>query len=368
MEVISKNKIKKAGKILADKDAHSKQEILNSESILQYWRILHEQIMTEFYDIVLKEAKDIDTFATVAQRVKRSESIIAKLQRQPVNQLTTMQDIAGIRAIMPDLNTAQSLRERLKGIGEEHKFKTYDNYITNPKDSGYRSIHLVYKYVSPLSVPLNGLMIEIQIRTELQHSWATAVETMSTFLGTHLKFGEGQPKWLKYFALTSSSFSYLENTPQVPGYEHMSEEETYEMALYEFRYNEIEEKLSAFTTAANHITKQNSPNKFYHLITLNTSIRRVNIKSFQKNEFTLANQNYTDSERKYRNTPSVQVVLVSTESIQELRKAFPNYFLDVAAFLENMSKISICLNKLKERRIFREMNENSKLDKRTKFK
>ena len=368
MEAISKNKIKQAGKILADKDAHSKEEILNSEKLLQYWRILHEQIMTEFYDIVLTEAKDIDTFATIAQRVKRSESIIAKLQRQPVNQLTTMQDIAGIRAIMPDLITSQSLRERLKGIGEEHKFKTYDNYIANPKKSGYRSIHLVYKYVSPLSVPLNGLMIEIQIRTELQHSWATAVETMSTFLGTHLKFGEGQPKWLKYFALTSNSFSYLEGTPQVPGYEHMSEEETHEMALYEFRYNEIEEKLSAFTTAANHITKQNSPNKFYHLLTLNTTIRRVSIKSFEKDEFKLANEKYTIAERKHRNTPSVQVVLVSTESIQELRRAFPNYFLDVAGFLENMSKIRIRYNRLKDRQIFREMSESSKFDKKTKFK
>lgn len=347
MEVISKNKIKRAGKILADKDSYSTGEVLEAEKLLQYWRILHEEIMTEFHNIVFKEAKEIDSFATIAQRVKRSESIVAKLRRQTSNQLTTMQDIAGIRAIMPDLNNAQLLRERLKGIGEQHEFRTYDNYITNPKESGYRSIHLVYKYANSSNHQVNGLMIEIQIRTELQHSWATAVETMSTFLGTHLKFGEGQPKWLNYFALTSSSFSYLEATPQVPGYEDMSEEETHEMALYEFRYNQIEEKLSAFTTAANHIAKQKSPSQFYHLLTLNTSTRRVSIKSFKKDEFKLANENYTNAERKYKNTPGAQVVLVSTESIEELRSAFPNYFLDVAVFLNNMQILRMRYNKVK---------------------
>ena len=162
---------------------------------------------------------------------------------------------------------------------------------------------------------------------------------MSTFLGTNLKFGQGQPKWLKYFALTSSAFSFLENTPQVPAYAHLDKKETYRQALYEFRYNLIEENLSAFTTAAQHITKKIEKSDFYHLLTLNIEKRVVNIKSFPKKEFDKANESYTLLERKYSKNNKFQIVLVSTESIKELQSAFPNYFLDTREFLTNMESI-----------------------------
>ena len=330
---------------MKNKQEYSHSEVLNAESLLTEWRILHENIMTEFYEIASKEAKEIDSVSTIVQRVKRSESIIGKLKRHSTTKLTTMQDIAGIRVIMTSLNGVETLRERLKGVAQPHKFKSYDNYITNPKESGYRGVHLVYKYANSPNPILNGLMIEIQLRTELQHSWATAVETMSTFLGTHLKFGEGQPKWLKYFALTSSAFSILEGTPRVPGYEDLSTKETFQQAIYEFRYNQIEENLSAFTRAADFIVKKRTPNKFYHLLTLNITNRRVNVKSFEKGEFQKVNEEYTIAERKFKKTTEVQVVLVSTESIKELQSAFPNYFLDIGEFLNNMTKIRMRYNR-----------------------
>ena len=52
------------------------------------------------------------------------------------------------------------------------------DYIENPKSSGYRSIHYIYKYSSNIQ-DYDGLKIELQIRTRLQHSWAMAVETAS---------------------------------------------------------------------------------------------------------------------------------------------------------------------------------------------
>src|SRR3546814_3079796 len=69
-----------------------------------------------------------------------------------------------------------------------------DDYIRSPKSSGYRSIHLVLKYKSKKYPEYNNLLLEVQIRTHAQHSWATAVETVGAVLGQALKSSEGDRK------------------------------------------------------------------------------------------------------------------------------------------------------------------------------
>jgi len=333
---MTRSQIRKAGRILKEKESHSKEEIELAENSLTYWRTVHGKVINEFYNIVIAEVNKINKNSTVVQRLKRSPSIIAKLKRFPQMQLTTMQDIAGIRAIMEDLKEVELLRESLKRYGKEHEFISYYNYITEPKEDGYRSIHLIYKYSSPQVQETDGLLVEIQIRTKLQHSWATAVETMSAFLETNLKVGEGQPKWRKYFALTSSAFSFLENTPQVPNFTNLTREETFNQAVYEYNYNNVEPNLSAFAVAARHIIEKRGSDNVYHLIKLDIGKRLVNISSYPLDGFALANQEYTKLERENAGNSNFQVVLVSTESITELQSAFPNYFLDTKEFLKNM--------------------------------
>ena len=59
----------------------------------------------------------------------------------------------------------------------------------------------------------NGRRVEIQIRTRLQHSWATAVEALELFRRENLKGGEGSPNWLRLFKLMSAEFAVAENSP-----------------------------------------------------------------------------------------------------------------------------------------------------------
>ena len=61
-----------------------------------------------------------------------------------------------------------------------------------------------------------GLQIEIQLRSRLQHQWATAVETVGTFIGDELKSNRGDQGWLRFFALMSSAIALSERTPLVP--------------------------------------------------------------------------------------------------------------------------------------------------------
>ena len=76
-----------------------------------------------------------------------------------------------------------------------------DDYISNPKDDGYRSIHLVYKLKRE-----PRLFIEIQVRSYFQHIWATAVETFGTLKSSSFKSGHGEKEWLKFFQFSKLYF------------------------------------------------------------------------------------------------------------------------------------------------------------------
>ena len=339
MATLTRSQVKKAGKILKELELHSNEEIADAENALTYWRTIHGKVISDFYKIVLSEVEKINKEGYVVKRLKRGPSIIAKLRRNPNTQLTTMQDIAGIRAIMKNLNEVELLRESLKKYAQIHEFKTYDNYITNPKESGYRSIHLIYRYKNEGNIETNGLLIEIQIRSSLQHSWATAVETFSTFIGSNLKFGEGKKNWLQCFALISSAFAYLEGTPRVPGFTELLREETFKKAINEYNCNQIEPNLSGFTIAADAISKKGEKEGMYHILKLDIEKRILTISDYTFEKFEKANQDYTELERLYSGNNMFQVVLVSSVSINELKEGFPNYFLDTRAFLSNMEKI-----------------------------
>jgi ppGpp synthetase/RelA/SpoT-type nucleotidyltranferase len=343
----SKTEIDKAGNILKDKESYSDAEIANAEKTLTYWRTIHSSVITDFHSDLKKRVININKNAVIVQRIKRTESIIRKLNRISGMRLSRMQDIAGVRVIVNSIDEVYLLMDNLLHAEFLHEFKNKKDYIQEPKDSGYRGIHIIYKYNNQSEKDANGLYIEIQIRTKLQHIWATAVETMSTFLGTHLKFNEGQQKWLKYFALTSSAYSFIEKTPQVPKYDKYTEKDTLEMAIYEYNYNKINESLSAYSVAADFICKKVEDDKKYHIVTLDTLKRVVNVLSFSEAEIDIANEKYTQIENEFKEIEHKQSVLVSTDSIHELKNGFPNYFLDIREFLSQMDLIKARLIKYK---------------------
>ena len=91
----------------------------------------------------------------------------------------------------------------------------------------YRSLHLIYKYKNKHAPQYNDLKVELQIRTKLQHVWATAMETMGTFLGQALKSRQGDKKWIDFFAVVSSAFAHQEKTSLVPHCAKLSRKETF---------------------------------------------------------------------------------------------------------------------------------------------
>ena len=162
-------------------------------------------------------ANSVDDVPIVAQRIKRLPSIRSKLERLPGMSLARMQDLGGCRAIVSDIDRVAELVDYYRDKSRmKHRLVREDPYVWRPPKSGYRSVHLVYAYNGDTAT-YNGLQIELQLRSKLQHGWATAVETVETFTGQALKSSVGEQEWLRFFALMSSALAFREGTPTVPG-------------------------------------------------------------------------------------------------------------------------------------------------------
>ncbi len=182
----------------------------NSLKILNNWRAVHDYPMNTFQSFLRFKVKSFRYNATIVERLKRTYSIVWKLKRNPDMMLARMQDIWWLRVVVREVDYVNKLRDEFIKSKFAHKLVREDDYIRKPKSSWYRSLHMVYKYQNPYAPEYNGLQIEIQIRTELEHIWATAVETMGIILQVSLKSWEWSKDWLEFFALISSIFAIKE--------------------------------------------------------------------------------------------------------------------------------------------------------------
>jgi len=309
-------------------------------AVLNNWRSCHGYPINTFQATLRDKLKKIDTNALVAQRLKRSPSIIRKLQRFAGMQLARMQDIGGLRAVVGTLGMVRDLEQSYRESRFAHELIAERDYITNPKPSGYRSVHLIYRYKNSRTPDYNGLLIELQIRTRLQHAWATAVETMGTFLDHALKSSEGPQEWLTFFSLTGSGFAHLEGCTPVPGYESLSRKQTFRKVATQATRLTVKERLTAFSIAADAIAQDTTRRSHsYHLIVLDPVKRSVTITSYARGRLMEASRDYTQEELRIRDGEPLEVVLVSAGPIDALRRAYPNFFLDTHEFIKELTRM-----------------------------
>ncbi|SLM32666.1 RelA/SpoT domain protein [Desulfamplus magnetovallimortis] len=333
----SKSQVNKAGEILI-KDNPSMNEWMWAYDVLDNWRSCHGYPINTFQATLRNKLKAVDKDALVAQRLKRMPSIISKLKRFRSMKLARMQDIGGLRSVVSDMEKVRELEKNYRKSRFNHDLVSIKDYISNPKESGYRSIHLVYKYSNSKAPEYNGLHIELQIRSKLQHYWATAVETMGTFLEYALKSSEGPQEWLNFFSLTGCAFAYLENTPPVPGYKGKSREDIYSETLNEAERLCIYDRLQAFSIVAKRIRIEKKQGS-YHLIILDLDQKIVSVQTYSRRYLETANREYAKYEKRISMGENLQVVLVSAGSVDNLRRAYPNYFLDTGEFINQLRKL-----------------------------
>ena len=312
-------------------------EGLDALAVINNWRSAHAYPLNTFQITLRTKARKLERTATVVQRAKRLDSIHRKLVSKKTMRLTQMQDIAGCRAIFTRLTSVRRLASAYRKADFDHAFRNAKDYIENPKPDGYRSIHLVFEYVGTEKTKVfDGLRVEIQIRTQLQHSWATAVEAVGIFTRQALKSNQGDEDWLRFFALMSSAIAAMEGTPTVPNTPSTKEELAEEITSLAVKLR-AQDTLKAYNTTLE--TLGLAKDAKYYIIELDPEEGKVTLRRFKAKDSAQANTAYTRLEGAIPDGSSKQVVLVSASDIAALKKAYPNYFLDTNLFARLVDRV-----------------------------
>ena len=113
----------------------------------------------------------------IKTRVKTPESIVKKLKRYGYevnveNMVKYINDIAGVRVICSFTSDIYRLAAMI-GNQSDLKVLTIKDYIKNPKESGYKSYHMIVSVPIYLSDSVVDTKVEIQIRTIAMDFWAS---------------------------------------------------------------------------------------------------------------------------------------------------------------------------------------------------
>ncbi len=113
----------------------------------------------------------------IKTRIKTPESIVKKLHRYGYetsieNMVKYINDIAGVRLICSFTSDIYRLAEMI-GNQDDLKVLSIKDYIKNPKESGYKSYHMLVSVPIFLSDGPIDTKVEIQIRTIAMDFWAS---------------------------------------------------------------------------------------------------------------------------------------------------------------------------------------------------
>lgn len=347
----TKTGARKAGELLRrnyDKNENFDEDALNT---LSWWRESHQDALDMAFIILQKETQQFDSKATFAKRLKRAPSIIEKLSRfskgKETSKLDSLQDIGGCRVIVDNVKTVKKISQRLN---ENYAYRLKNDYIKTPKSNGYKSIHLVGK-IKDFD---NTKSIEFQIRTRIQHYWATTLEIFDLFNKTSLKTGESNYYWETFWKDISDLFDIFENNSRLHSSGKSSIADKFlndylSIKNYEIdkkmhniymldKKLKIQRKLSLYKKSLQHtekLIKLNDLSNSYSLITIKEIDKvkySLEIKIYPKKDLEQANKDYLDEEKKFFNHKNFVTALVSTSSMGDIKDAYPNYFADSEQF------------------------------------
>lgn len=139
----------------------------------------YRRSFSEAYDVVVEAVRNDLGLEPTGRPAKSTTSISDKLRRESIR-LSQIQDIAGCRLIVADIAAQESVVRSLIGLFEH---TTVSDRREKPSH-GYRAVHVI--------VNSQGRLIEIQVRTALQHLWAELSEKFSDVVGPEIKYGGGR--------------------------------------------------------------------------------------------------------------------------------------------------------------------------------
>ena len=277
----------------------------------------------------------------VAQRLKRMSSIIDKLKRYKDMQTSRIQDIGGLRVVFQNLREMYAFSDEMKSLSlDNFSLVRLKDYVKEPKESGYRGIHQIFKFNNPDYPESDGRLIELQIRTRLQHLWATSVESLDIILNSAFKTGRDGAPHARYMQLASALFALAEGQlPQAEFVEVPAAEIAAEIGQEGAQFDEYLRDNVDKTLIAGAPGEEDS----YTLLSLDMIDDKPHVSVWAgfKGGETQAVRKYSDLEAGTDDS-SLVVLVCAGGTMRELEEAYPNYFLRLRTFKDELSRI--CAN------------------------
>ena len=341
----SRSKINNAGKALLA-GPETGFPFTDANLIVEDWRKLHMVPLEELVGEVTRLLAQAGvTAAFSSHRLKRMTSIIAKLRHNPGMGLGGLQDIGGARFVFEDIPSLLKAQKIIAAARFEHFVSDRDpyDYVVHPKESGYRSIHFAYKYVSD-NADYDGLRVELQIRTRLQHDWAMAVETGELISKSPLKASMGDEHWLEFFKLASAVFARKEGMPVAQSFADYTEQDyCVSYAKLDQAYKFLDQ-LQALVSAVK-ITEKHDLKMGYAVVLIQFEEKIVQLRHYNADALEEATRYYSEVEKTIKDD-NAAVVLVSVSDMKELQEAYPSYFLNAGEFIQSLQEFnSTCRSK-----------------------
>lgn len=149
------------------------------EKLMFFYKSALKQLELQM-NIIKDEFKLIynyDLIDHIDTRIKDPKSIVKKMEKKKydktyLNLIEKINDIAGIRIVCTLKDDIFFIRDLVKQIPDIHVLKEKD-YVTNPKESGYSSYHMIVEVPVKLTQKTIYVKCEIQIRTLAMDFWAS---------------------------------------------------------------------------------------------------------------------------------------------------------------------------------------------------
>lgn len=334
----SMHDVRRAGERLAKAviwDDADREEIYRTFAIASSWRDSHVYPMRSVRLSLMYRLRKFGIEGLAVSRPKRMSSIRRKLRVQQTMKLDQINDLGGCRVITDTVSGVWKLvNDVTKDFQHPVRGRAYD-YVTAGKPDGYRSYHVVFEYAPKGTHDelFSGRRVELQIRTVLQHSWATAVEAVGLFRDENLKGGQGDPGWLRLLKLMSDEFALAERCETGLGSRADRLKEIRDINKQIGALDLLDNMRSATRYVTEYIQAADAK---YYLIAYDRATNEVTITPYGDAVVGSLALDKAERELEWAEGRPQKVVLVEIDKIAKLIDAYPNFFGDVLLFKQRL--------------------------------
>ncbi|MDO8998153.1 MAG: hypothetical protein Q7W45_00195 [Bacteroidota bacterium] len=314
---ISKADIDRLGNLIRVERDNISDSTLNS---LQEYRTSHKEILSLTFKMLCLNTQKIHLTSIVTYRIKRFQSIIGKLHRYPEMRFNRMWDIGGCRCILRNNFDVYKLKDLISKEADFEIVKEYD-YIEKPQKDGYKSLHLFVKH------KLSDKIIEVQVRNQIDHNWATLVEITDVLYDSKLKEHSNNKDLLRFhFLLSKISELNIQDKKEIS--QILKKYNYFERLSEVFSRNYIKVRRQWFDIEYKH------SHKFFLIETSKDNVPKIE-------SYKTSNEAEDSYFNVYKSRKNANVVLTHLQkpSYSQISIAYSNYILTFHSFLTECYEI-----------------------------